>query len=1348
MDATRKKQATVKIDVTPGFGYGLWLVNPLLSVNMRQPNETELLELLAYRPSAKLLDEARGLSRDVTELHMDASGAWTADCPEHDGRRVYRVVLRPGAGRKFSSTCTCSMGSSMECKHRIAILLALRERAFDSFATQKRKAEVIEELRAAMLKVGRREPGDVMERARPWADRSLPDFTESDRLTASNVSGWLSRHGVQWTTRYPVARLVAHYSMPLDWLPAVIQQRAMIPSSTGVVVLEPNVLKDWSPVEVEQFEFVVLRYLAWLREYAEQVGEEMREPWRDDREELRHVRRALDAMSETASNRWKTLFPQEDGRPAQVLFESQDKALFRTAPLGSELCPCPFSSVTFGLTENRMTALGWSCTGSCELSVRTGCRTYTQALHGFRHALNGDTVALRDYEAFLRQPQWLRNVTKLSARVKSGSGERNAGIELESLGWRFELERTGGLGVVSIDRHRRKKGGGWVVKQVTAVQLQEWLEGADDTPELAPYRAFALTGQVVKNISYMSAPNTIHGEAALQFLLMWNERLFPFMLGKDALSVRVRKGEFNLTLAPTEGASSVQLIPTVAGQNLAQVDSAYVYGNTGLAVLDAATSELFVARLTAQQRAALTALLDAPVQLPEDQLPQLLQEIPALQQVAPVRIDGQVEVQCENVSLSPVVLLSGNEIEPLVVEVRIPVGTPAFYELPGEGREFVHGGVESRVLLRRDLVQEKALAVSLAQELGMDADPEEGNWRRGFTSAGDAFEMLELIHARQIPAVWLREPVRIVRPSITGVELQVTKKRDWFGLNIEVKLNENAMPLAELLKAIRDQRNSVQLQDGTWMVLSDQLRRAFWSLAGVHSERMTNHLSPGHAHVLDTLQREGASIRVPPAWRTLPARIQESRTLDPELPAGIQAQLRPYQLEGYRWLRQMAHWSTGACLADDMGLGKTLQSIAFALSRMESGATLVVAPTSVIPNWAAEWKRFVPFVEVWTYPGRKDPIPTDILDSYGVVLVSYDLLTMYLDIFTEVKWHTLILDEAQAFKNPSTQRARAMSELQADFRLALTGTPVENRTGEIWSLFHVIAPGYLGSLDEFRERFVTPIERGGSVETRGMLAGLIRPFVLRRLKRDVATDLPERIETTHYVEFSPKERKVYERIRAATIRELAVRETQLTEAQRRIQVLAALTRLRQVACHARLVDAGFTEESSKILALIPLLEELASEGRKALVFSQFTSLLDLVEGPLTAAGLQWLRLDGSTAVARRKTLVEEFQQGDASVFLLSLKAGGTGLNLTAADTVVLLDPWWNPAVEAQAADRAHRIGQMRSVTIIRLVAQDTVENGILQMQSEKRELADALLDGTGTTAALGSDDLLRLMVDA
>jgi superfamily II DNA or RNA helicase len=1318
---------------------------PAVSVRMAFPNETELISLLAYRPSAKLLDEARDLARHVTRMQFDASKSWTADVVEPTGGKVRKVVLRPAAGRKFSSTCSCSMGSPIECKHRIATVLALGDRALDSFRAAKSTAEIVEELRVAMSKITGDDNAGLAWVPRPWIDRTLPDFTENDRLVRTHVEGWLSRHGVSPLTRYPLATLVARYKVPSDWLPEALQKILAKDASADAVAIDLKGSRDWTPIEAEQIEFLVLRYLAWLREYAERIGEELREGWNDDREELRGVRRALDAMVGTASNRWKTLLPTADGNAVPVSFENQDRAVFRAGPVSPALCPCPFPSASFGLAENKMTALGWSCTGTCELSVRTGCRAYTQALHGFRHALNSESGALQAYHAYLQQPQWLRNVTKLSARVKPVSAERNTNTELESLGWRFELDRNGGLGVVTVDRTRRKKSGGLVVKQVSAAQLQEWLEGADDRPELAPFRAFALTGQVVKNVSYMAAPNTIHGEAALQFLLMWNERLHPFVLGKEAASVRIRRAEFSLTLAPTEGSAAVQLIPTVANMNLTQADLEYVYGTAGLAVLDATSSDLYVARMTAQQRTALTALLDAPVHVPEQQVPQLLQEIPALQQVAPVRIDGKVEVQCEDTTLSPVALLSSNELEPLVVEVRVPVGTPAVYELPGQGREFVHEGVESRVLLRRNLTHERIQAEAFAQALGMDPDSEEGNWRRGFQSPGEAFEMLEIIREHELPAVWLREPLRIVRPTLKGMEIQVSKKRDWFGLSAEVKLDEQAMPLAELLKAIRDQRNSVQLKDGTWVVLTEQLRRAFWSLAGIYNERMANSLSPAHAHVLDALQLDGATIKAPPAWRTLPARIQESRTLHPELPGGIQAELRPYQLDGYRWLRQMAHWSTGACLADDMGLGKTLQSIAFVLSRMENGPTLVVAPTSVIPNWAAEWKRFVPFVDVWTYPGRKEPIPKEMLESYGVVLVSYDLLTMYLELFSEVKWHTLILDEAQAFKNPSTQRARAIAELKADFRLALTGTPVENRTSEIWSLFNVIAPGYLGSLDDFRERFVTPIERGGSVETRGMLAGLIRPFVLRRLKRDVATDLPDRIETTHYVEFSPKERNVYERIRAATIRELTVSETNLSEAQRRIQVLAALTRLRQVACHARLVDAGFTDESSKVLALVPLLEELASEGRKALVFSQFTSLLDLVEGPLTAAGLQWLRLDGSTAVGKRKTLVEEFQAGDASVFLLSLKAGGTGLNLTAADTVVLLDPWWNPAVEAQAADRAHRIGQKRSVTIVRLVAQDTVENGILLMQSEKKELADALLDGTGASATLSSDDLLRLM---
>jgi SNF2 family DNA or RNA helicase len=481
-------------------------------------------------------------------------------------------------------------------------------------------------------------------------------------------------------------------------------------------------------------------------------------------------------------------------------------------------------------------------------------------------------------------------------------------------------------------------------------------------------------------------------------------------------------------------------------------------------------------------------------------------------------------------------------------------------------------------------------------------------------------------------------------------------------------------------------------------------------------------------------------------WQQLTERLASSISLAPRPPAALADTLRDYQIEGYAWLSRVAAWGAGACLADDMGLGKTIQAIAVLLDRARHGPALVLAPTSVALNWVTELQRFAPNLSPVVYGDEPDRARCLArLRKKDVLIVSYGLLVRDIDLLAGAAFATLVIDEAQALKNATTRRARAARRLDAKFRIALSGTPFENHLGELWSLFAIIFPGLLGSWEQFRERFAGPVERGKDPEARAALSRVLRPFLLRRTKAEVARELPSRTEIEVPVVLSKEEWEMYEDARLAAVAELGRAGKQLRDQQRRFQILAALTRLRLLASHPRLHDPRSQLASSKTRRLLELLDELRSEGHRALVFSQFTSHLALVASALEHAGYTSLYLDGSTPAAERARRIARFQAGEAEVFLLSLKAGGTGINLTAADYVIHLDPWWNPAVEDQATDRAHRIGQTKPVTVYRLIARGTIEEQIVRMHGDKRALVAGVLDGTDVAGRLTTKDLLALL---
>ena len=559
-----------------------------------------------------------------------------------------------------------------------------------------------------------------------------------------------------------------------------------------------------------------------------------------------------------------------------------------------------------------------------------------------------------------------------------------------------------------------------------------------------------------------------------------------------------------------------------------------------------------------------------------------------------------------------------------------------------------------------------------------------------------------------------------------------------FDVTFESRRSDGSIGRADptrVLRAWREGAPLVPLLDGGWAELPrawlDQHGHRVADLLAARAENVGRLPS---CSLLDLGElAEALDQPPPPAFGRL-RQIVSGFVGVPEapLPSDLRVALRHYQKQGVDRLVFLAEAGLGALLADDMGLGKTVQALCAV-----RGRTLVVAPTSALHNWVAEARRFRPALSVATYHG-----PARALEpAADLTLTTYAILRLDADTLAAEEWDTVVLDEAQAIKNPDSQVASAAFRLRAGFRLALTGTPVENRLEELWSQMHFLNPGLLGGRRDFDERYAAPIA-AGSAEAARRLRERVRPFLLRRIKSAVAPELPPRTEVVLRCELGPDERVAYDAVRAATAEDVVRR---LAAGGSVLEALEALLRLRQAACHPGLLPGVEAAGSSKVDLLLETLDSVLAEGHKALVFSQWTSLLDRIEPALGAAAIAFVRLDGGTR--DRGEVVRKFQEPDGPpVLLVSLKAGGTALNLTAADHVFLLDPWWNPAVEDQAADRAHRIGQTRPVFVYRLVATDTVEERILELQARKREIAQIALGGGAAVAgSLTRDDLLDLL---
>ncbi|WP_017813935.1 DEAD/DEAH box helicase [Paenibacillus shenyangensis] len=754
-----------------------------------------------------------------------------------------------------------------------------------------------------------------------------------------------------------------------------------------------------------------------------------------------------------------------------------------------------------------------------------------------------------------------------------------------------------------------------------------------------------------------------------------------------------------------------------------------------------------------QQLMAASAHQQHRLIIPPDQLEPLVQQvIPGLTRLGNVQMTRRVSEIVVQTPLQARLyldhvrdrLLAGLEFQYGDVIINPLNPTPA----QEDERILLRDGEKEEEILR--LIDEASFA---ATEGGYFLNDEEAEYEFLYHIV-PRLEKLVKIYATSVVKSRIQDP--LAAPRIT---VHTDSRHDWLEFKFELDgIPESA--IVQVLKSLQEQRRYYRLPSGTFLPLEDeQFRQAadFIRRTGMALPTDEQALEDGVLfripviHGLEALDAadQNEVVRFDRSVRRLLESIRNPDLYDAPVPSSLAPILRDYQQYGYQWLRTLAHYGFGGILADDMGLGKTLQSITFIASvlseiRSSGEPAIIVAPASLTYNWQYEFRRFTPDIRTTIIDGSRiqrqrqwQEIHRSDSNGLGtdVIITSYPLLRRDVEYARQGSFHTMILDEAQSFKNALTQTARAVKQIQARHRFALTGTPIENSIYELWSIMHVIMPGLLGTRKEFAD-----------LEAR-TIAKRIRPFVLRRMKSDVLKELPDKLETTHVSELLPEQKKIYAAYLAQLQQDALEHLYEKNFAEYQIRILAGLTRLRQICCHPGLFVQDYEGGSAKLEQLLEIVNDYRDAGKRILVFSQFTGMLSRIREELRQYNVPYFYLDGSTPSAERVELCRRFNEGEQDVFLISLKAGGTGLNLTGADTVILYDLWWNPAVEEQAADRAHRMGQQNRVQVIRMVARGTVEEKMLELQQSKKDLIDEIIQpGQDATPVLTEQDIRELLM--
>lgn len=958
--------------------------------------------------------------------------------------------------------------------------------------------------------------------------------------------------------------------------------------------------------------------------------------------------------------------------------------------------------------------------------------------HEFQHILNLDEEDADDlnkkYGKSLVMPQglvhkWERILNELVSEARWESADSSANTERKS---RLVYFVSGGY--VNVKLQTRLKNGNWSNgRELTPRSYSEYVPEMDES-DLKIYNKCA-------NAYSMTIEDTL-----------------PFLVGDDRV-FKERYYESNLNVIVDEEKPFIVLGKTKEGfkfqsnlKNLAPGKTTYVIKKD--------ETHYTVIKISSEQYKYFIKLLSIPT-IPASEENALKKILPAICNKVDIHspiLEG--ENSLDTIDGTPRIALKIRQSKPCIFTIQLlahPLENGKKYPIPGEGNQLIIDSVENKRYqvkrrLRKEIENKNALL-----EYVDDMDDATRDIKYPLSSYGNSQELelplwkllavMEYANQRKdcYDIEW--EDGRkqyLIQPKAWDVN--VKQHGGWFEIEGEVKLDGNTtINMARLLKHIGETVGGkfIKIGNDEYITITDTLRKQLERIEAMSVCTKDKILVPkASASLLANVINGDINIKQEDnSVSELCQKIEESYSLNPQKPRALQATLRDYQSEGFKWMAQLDSWGAGACLADDMGLGKTVQTIALLLYKRKEGPSLVIAPTSVVTNWKNEMERFAPtlhttLINTLSSDDRKEAILK--AKAGDVMLTTYGILSNEQEDISTKEWNVICLDEAHTIKNRETKMAQAVYTFNAKTRIALTGTPLQNHLGELWSLFNFINPGMLGTYDMFREKFIVPIENGQK-ERQKQLKRIILPFVLRRTKNEVVEELPDKTETVRYIELSKKEMSVYELIREEAKKMLE------SDNKVSMNVLAEITKLRQAACAATLARPKLKLESSKIEQLMQLVDEIISGENHILIFSQFTSFLKLIKNEFDKRHVGYLYLDGGTPLKQRENLVEQFQNGESPIFIISLKAGGLGLNLTGANYVIHMDPWWNPAIEQQATDRAYRIGQRQKVTVYHLISEHTIEEKILRLHKTKRDMADSLLEGADVSHKLSVDELRDLL---
>lgn len=756
-----------------------------------------------------------------------------------------------------------------------------------------------------------------------------------------------------------------------------------------------------------------------------------------------------------------------------------------------------------------------------------------------------------------------------------------------------------------------------------------------------------------------------------------------------------------------------------------------------------------IVKVTKQQAEILNFLLQIgrfPLEA-EESLKEILPKLGTVVEIHSDMIEGGSSLEKKEGNPAIFLRITPRSEDFLVHAFVRPLDGGTFTSLPGEGSKVIYDIIEGkRFQVTRTLKAESDSYAEYndycAEELGLVPN-EEGKLQLY------PEELLKVLDNFGKDARFIFEwpegkSIRIKGTlSSDSFKMSLHSRESWFDVEGQVEIDGEIISAAAILDLINigGMTNYIRLSEGEYLKISESLRKQLQKLESltISSRGKVSISAFKVGQVAEILKTSGLDIKTDKAFNELLEKIETSSKLSFDVPPQLNATLRDYQMEGFEWMARLDSWGGGACLADDMGLGKTVQAIAFMLMKKDKGPSLVVSPTSVLLNWQREISRFAPSMKVSLLNMASDR--RSMIEDAGsseIILCTYGLLVSESELISSKNWNVACLDEAHTIKNRDTKMSAAAMKISASSRIILTGTPVQNHLGELWNLFQFLNPGLLGSFEQFQSKFTIPIENGNK-DRSNQLRRIIQPFILRRTKAEVVDELPEKTDITRLVEFSKEETFFYESLRKKAEESLAL------EGRVNVNTLAQITILREAACSPKLVSSSWSGSESKITALMELIPEIMEGGNSLIVFSQFTSFLHLCEEHLEKAGIPYYFLEGSTPIKKREAMVQDFQAGKRRLFLISLKAGGLGLNLTGANYVIHLDPWWNPAIEQQATDRAYRIGQKQPVTVYHLISRSTIEEKITRLHKFKRDLADAILEGTNVSHALTLEELMELV---